>query len=245
MKKLIDSMLVVFGIVFILQSCSKTDDIQPDNFESLHLKSKYDSIRSYPGGSGLFILTIDYPENLSGNISFQLNCDPLLNASLTNTDINSNDSVFELLIEPYTTIQVKDYSIRIISSIGNYRDTAELTVSILDWSSSGLNDLVSAKLNAFDEWLCNNFPEFNFDNQSNWEIYATYPEILIVEHYTLLNDNYEFRICNHAMIPPYDWSMVWIRKRNELEAFFAARQDSTNGSIYEIPVNEYPKLFGY
>jgi hypothetical protein len=47
------------------------------------------------------------------------------------------------------------------------------------------------------------------------------------------------------MIPPDDWSMIRLRKRNEVSPFFAAKQDSTGGAFYQIPVNDYPIFQGY
>ena len=46
------------------------------------------------------------------------------------------------------------------------------------------------------------------------------------------------------MIPPYDWSMLWLRKRGEVEAIFAAKRES-DGTVYEIPVGDYPIFYGY
>ena len=48
------------------------------------------------------------------------------------------------------------------------------------------------------------------------------------------------------MIPPHDWSMIRIRKRGEIEAEIAYKQDSaTNDYVYEIPISEYPIFNGY
>ncbi len=72
----------------------------------------------------------------------------------------------------------------------------------------------------------------------------TYPEILVVEHWTFLNPTWEMRMCFHVMIPPYDWSMLTIRSRGEWDFQFAAKRES-DGTTYEIPVAEYPVMCGY
>ena len=49
---------------------------------------------------------------------------------------------------------------------------------------------------------------------------------------------------DYVMIPPYDWSMLYLRKRGTLEPIFAAKRETDN-TIHEIPVSDYPILFGY
>ena len=74
--------------------------------------------------------------------------------------------------------------------------------------------------------------------------YITYPAHLIVEHWTFLYDNWEMRICYHVMIPPYNWSMLWLRPLGELDAVFSAKRE-WNGTAYEIPICDYPTFYGY
>ena len=76
--------------------------------------------------------------------------------------------------------------------------------------------------------------------------YCTYPQTIIVSHYTFLSENWEVRFCHHEMIPPDDWSMILIRQRGEIDAEVSYKEDSSiNHSVYEIPVSEYPILYGY
>ena len=53
MRSLIKNLLIVFLIGYLI-SCNKYETNIDDY--SFKLKSKFDSIRSYPGGGGLFIL---------------------------------------------------------------------------------------------------------------------------------------------------------------------------------------------
>jgi hypothetical protein len=46
------------------------------------------------------------------------------------------------------------------------------------------------------------------------------------------------------MIPPHNWSMLWLLERGEVKPVFAAYRES-DGTTYEIPISEYPTFFGY
>jgi len=134
----------------------------------------------------------------------------------------------------------------LIAERKGYIERLKLNIEIIDWASSNnLSDLASGKKMEFINWLNQNYPNININNHTEWEIFWTYPQHIIVEHYTLLNNQYELRICCHAMIPPHDWSMIRLRERNTFTAFLSARQDTKGGLIYQIPITEYPLLYGY
>ncbi|UCF13521.1 MAG: hypothetical protein JSW06_04485 [Thermoplasmatales archaeon] len=118
-----------------------------------------------------------------------------------------------------------------------------LEVEMFNWSSDNLPDAI-IKRDELIDWLELEYPEFgNFSDKESFA-YMTYPEILIVEHWTFLCKCWEMRICYHVMIPPHDWSKICLRRRGEVNPIFAAMRES-DGTIYEINVSEYPIMFGY
>ena len=46
------------------------------------------------------------------------------------------------------------------------------------------------------------------------------------------------------MIPPYNWSKLLLRERGEVDAIFSAKRES-DGTTYEISIDEYPTFYGY
>ena len=131
------------------------------------------------------------------------------------------------------------------SSPDNYYQNEEiiLEVEIFNWTSENLPDAI-IKRDQLVNWLELDHPEFGtFSNQNNYA-YLTYPAHYVVEHWTFLYEKWEMRICYHVMIPPHDWSMVWLRPRGEFDAIFSAKRES-DGTIYEIPITEYPIMYGY
>lgn len=238
------NLLTTFLIVISLISCDKKETLIEDY--SFVLESKFDSIRSCPGGGGLFILRLQNTKNQTDSINLQLKYDDKLNAALTKNQILIDRTVFEVLIEPEGDISVSDFQIIIKGKRNVYSDSLILHVETFDWNDpEELGEIANTKKTEFVNWLNINYPEINIDNQMEWDVYSTYPQTIIVEHYTMLNDDYEIRICIHAMQPPDDWAMIRLRGRNTFDAFLAAKQDSTNGPIYQIPIEEYPLLYGY
>jgi hypothetical protein len=232
--------LVLIFFVAILLSCSKDNN----SSSTFVLRSEFDTIRSCPNGGGIFIVgLVDTASNI-GHVNLSIEALSGLNASCTRSVLNEEFPVAEIVIKPEEEISIEDHKITVRAANSTYDTTFYLTVSIYDWSAEIGEDILLKK-NEFDSWLQNEFPDLTITPGMEWEAYPTYPQILIVEHYTFLNNTYEYRICKHAMIPPYDWSMIRLRKRNEAEPLFAAKQDSTGGTMYQIPVDEYPEMFGY
>jgi hypothetical protein len=233
--------LLLITFIVILLACEQ----EKNTLSFYALESAYDSIRSCPGGGGIFIISLSAPEYTEGMVQLTIESLPDLNAICSRSEIDKDFPVADIVIKPAQTIQTGDYQINVHASNSKYDTNLYLTVSVLSWAAE-IGEGPIVKKEEYDFWLHATFPEFSIDNETEWNYaYLTYPEILIVEHVTFLNDTYEYRICTHVMIPPYDWSMIRLRKRNEAEPFFAAKQDSSGGVIYQVPVEEYPELFGY
>ena len=122
-------------------------------------------------------------------------------------------------------------------------ETILLEVEMFNWTSESLPNAI-IKRDEFIDWLEINHPEFGSFSTANSFAYITYPAHLVVEHWTFLYDEWEMRICYHVMIPPYDWSMIWLRPRGEIDAIFSAKRES-DGTTYEILVSEYPIFYNY
>ena len=118
-----------------------------------------------------------------------------------------------------------------------------LEVEMFDWSSDNLPDAI-IKRDELIDWLEIEHPEFGTFTGESCYAYITYPAHLIVEHWTFLYANWELRICYHVMIPPYDWSELCLRERGKVDAIFAAKRES-DGTTYEIPIEDYPIFYGY
>jgi hypothetical protein len=234
MKWLMGFILAIAGFI----SCNK--EIYPLS-ERFDLCVISDTIQSYPGGGGVFVAYITTGNDFQGSTQITVDSDKGLNAEISKEQLNEGDTVFELVVKPDEKLKLRNYTLQLKAiNNGEYRQL-DLVVSLVD---NGTNtEDATLKLNAFKDWLIERNPQYGSAIESDYFLYRTY-QILVVEHYTVLTPEYEIRFCYHVMIPPYDWSMIRIRKRNFIEPEFCARRE-TDGTIHEIPISEYPILFGY
>lgn len=79
-------------------------------------------------------------------------------------------------------------------------------------------------------WLADNQPELGITVDTEWDptFVSTF---LVVSHYAYWNDEWEMVIAWHNMIPPDDWTDVFLRTRGFESAYnIAFRQDSVSGN---------------
>ncbi len=210
---------------------------------------KYSYIRSYPGGGGIFIVRLLSTGIFIGDVNLYLKADPSLNASLDRNTLNSRYNIAEITIQPSESVELGTYEIDLYAAYGvSPSHTGKyvkitLEVEVMQWGPTNPSNVIS-KMDDFVEWLEAEHPELgNFSNRI-WFPYMTYPQIWIVEHWTFLDEDWEFRLAYHVTIPPYDWSKILLRRRGQWNPVLAAERDS-DGTIHEIPISEYPIMFGY
>ena len=262
--KIVRGLIIIFTLGnFIFLACSDNKSVQsgipgdsPARVESRNaesdrgfiLKPKYSYIRSYPGGGGIFIVKLFTSDNTSADFILSLRANPSLNARLDRNTLNADTSVAEITIHPSRSVEIGMYEIELRairanpSHIGVFQ-VITLEVEIFQWGPANPANVIP-KRDEFIGWLETEHPELgNFSNHI-WFPYMTYPQIWVVEHWTFLDEDWEFRLCYHVMIPPYDWSKILLRRRGEWNPVLAAMRDS-DGTIHEIPISEYPIMFGY
>jgi hypothetical protein len=240
--------LIIIVSIFLvcLIQCKKDDNnVDPNTNDAgdYTLVSKFDSIRSYPDGGGNFVVYIHPNSTFKGNVSLAIEADTRLHASINKISLNAKDTVVELTIHPDTLIEIKNYPITLNSIHNKVEKKKYLNVQIYDWQGN-YNEESNLKLNNFKDWLLAKDSKYSALFDSPKQIYMTYPEILIVEHWTYLFADYELRFCFHVMIPPNDWSRIQVRKRGSVEPELSAVR-VTDGTISIIPNSDYPRLFGY
>ena len=246
MKRITGLILVVFLVLsFNAFLASAQTTATAPTFE---LKAKYSYIRSYPEGGGIFIIYIEPDDSFKGKVFVNMVAPNALNAQLSKEVLDRGSLVTEITVNPKEKAPAKIYNIRLVAlNVEGMQvktvQKIQLEVEVFQWEA-GKNPNLDAKRDLFIEWLEQEHQEFGIFLGRSYDYYCTYPEILIVEHGTYLHPEWEIRVCDHVMVPPYDWSMLCIRKRGALEPLLAAKRESDN-TIHEIPVSEYPTFFGY
>ncbi len=233
----------------VSQSALEMNTVEPTIGEgTFNLKAKYNYVKTYPGGGGIFVLRMIPNADLVGDVALSLKANKNLAATLSTSVVSDGSNVFEVTISPTDMVQLTTYIMTVTARNQTHTETIELQVELVDWGVSNVG-IAQEKQDQFIEWLEAEHPELGtFDNQL-WDLYGTYPQILIVEHYTFLSQNWEFRVCFHVMIPPYDWSMMLLRARGEWNADLAAIRewDEASGTyvIHEILIKDYPIMDVY
>ena len=242
----------------MIAGCSSEKAVQPQNSGvatqkievpdvgtgDFTIEAKYSYIRSYPQGGGIFVLRLVPGVDLTGDVALSLSADRAIGAALDKSVVNADNAVFEITVHPKKTAVVAYYTVELTASNATGSQTIYLDVELINWDGTGISSIAQDRMAAFIDWLEIEHPELGDFSDRTWFSYMTYPGILIVEHYTFLDADWEFRMCHHVMIPPYDWAQMMIRPRGQWDPTLAAYME-TDGTIYEIPVEDYPTLYGY
>ncbi|MEI6090656.1 MAG: hypothetical protein WCR42_09410 [bacterium] len=238
-------MLFIITItVLSITSCrDKGTEPDPNDAGNYQIIPKYDSVRTYAGGGGIYVVRISPSAGFEGTVKLKLEADPKLNALLMKTTLTKNDTIAEIVIKPSSAIEIKAYTFNLVCSHANSEKRYQFKAAVYDLQNTNYEPCLE-KLNLFKNWIQSEKPEFASIFDTPARIYMTYPEIMIVEHWTLISTKYEIRFCFHVMVPPDDWSKIQIRKLGKLEPEFSAHRDSY-GNITIIPNSEYPTFFGY
>jgi hypothetical protein len=235
------------AIAFLLfASCSDLIPDYPDvpDAGSYTLSTRYSHIRSYPGGGGVFTVFIEPHTDFRGVVTLTLQADPLLGAKFSRRTLDARNRVAELVLEPDAGTTL-DSAVVLVKA--THRDSStwlSLRITMYPWSASEPGPETEL-LSMFLDWQHNTHPELiTPSDPSAYRRWITYPEHLIVEHWSFVNAAWDIRLCRHVMTPPSDWSMLLMRPMHTLAPVLAARRD-THGTIVEIPISEYPVFYGY
>lgn len=90
----------------------------------------------------------------------------------------------------------------------------------------------------FTQWLSTAHPELGIKNTTTWTGTVVNPMVLVVMHYLFLSEDWEMYLTWHVMIPPYDWSRIYLRHRyNATAPSFAFEIPSLQGQTQPIPID--------
>jgi hypothetical protein len=92
----------------------------------------------------------------------------------------------------------------------------------------------------FLQWLADNRPELGLGPDATFSGSFTAPLLLVVSHYTFYDEEWEIGLSWHVMVPPDDFSEIYLRPRDELKPTLAFRIDSWQTALEtgEVEVTE-------
>lgn len=136
--------------------------------------------------------------------------------------------VAEVWLVPDPTETDAVVSTTITASRGSVVQTASRTIKIMPMADERAAD-ARPYFDMWVAWLAANHPELGITATTKWEptFVSTF---LVVSHYAYYSDEWEMKISWHNMIPPYDWSEVYLRHRDtETKPSLDFKIDSVSG----------------
>ena len=139
-------------------------------------------------------------------------------------------AVDELCLRPDATLVETTATVTITANIQGQAAQATVNRTITVWpETDGRAHDVKPCFERWIAWLAANHPELGITAETVWqpEFVSTF---LVVSHYAYWSDEWEMVIAWHNMIPPYDWTDVFLRRRGTDQIYTVGfRQDSVSG----------------
>jgi hypothetical protein len=137
--------------------------------------------------------------------------------------------VCEVIIVPDQTGVNKILTISINGNRKGFMQTETIDIEIVDLRDD-YSELAQEMRDKFIPWLTTNHPELGISGETEWIGTIVNPRILVVMHYMFLSQKWEMYVTWHVMIPPYDWTKIYLRPRfKETQSTLAFEISSVEG----------------
>ncbi len=137
--------------------------------------------------------------------------------------------VAEVIVVPDQASTNKILTITINGYRVGFKQTETVEIEVIDWEDD-LGEVAAEMRDKFVPWLATNHPEFGITSETEWVGTIVNPGILVVMHYMFYSEDWEMYVTWHVMIPPYDWTKIYLRPRfTEKQSTFAFEISSVQG----------------
>jgi len=148
--------------------------------------------------------------------------------SINNQAIKPGE-VAEVTVIPDQTSTNKILTITINGDRSGFKQTETVDVEVIDWQDD-LGEIAAEMRDKFVPWLASNNPELGITSETEWIGTIVNPGILVVMHYMFYSENWEMYVTWHVMMPPYDWTKIYLRQRfTETQSSIAFEISSVQG----------------
>jgi hypothetical protein len=143
-------------------------------------------------------------------------------------------AVGEVWVVPDATDVDATVAVKITGTRGGVTHAVDRTIKVMPMADERSHDAQPY----FDKWvayLIASHPELGITAATTWE--PTFVSIfLVVSHYAYYTEDWEMEIAWHNMIPPDDWTVVYLRHRDtETKPSLAWKIDSVSGETEPHP----------
>jgi hypothetical protein len=144
--------------------------------------------------------------------------------------------VAEVTIIPNATTTEKSLTVTFRATRGTETWTTKRSLPVVP-GTDGRRQAAAEHLALFIPWLVAKHPELGISGGTRWQPTISGARLLIVDHYRYVSSEWEVGLSWHVMIPPYDWTEIYLRRRwSEDAPSLAFRIDSVRGATEPHPV---------
>jgi hypothetical protein len=208
-------LVMVCASMLVMLSCSSDSD-KVYNYEAslgdFQLELAADTIGSYPGGGGVFIIRLDPDSIFNNTVLISVTADTALHSELTDTTISNSYPITELAIAP-GTIDIDTFQIVLTGTCDTLVRTETLTVVMYADPGPVPQEFLDAR-DAIITWVVANYPEHGSLGGQNFSAYkATLGIIYGGTSWAFLSDTWQLRVSRPVVPdPPYT---MYLRYRGE------------------------------
>ena len=209
--------IIICAIVFPVYFLSLTNtETSPFSLNIISRPASFgDAFYAIPSQKCLFLVTIEENQTIQGSKP--------VNISATSPDCQitvfpqtiSSGKVAEVIIIPTETEVGKNVTVIIEGERDGFKQRKTVTLEVIEEEAreETLGPEAVGIRNNFTEWLSTNHPELGITSETAWTGTVVNPLILVVMHYMFLSEDWEMYVTWHVMIPPYDWTRIYLRHR--------------------------------
>lgn len=117
---------------------------------------------------------------------------------------------------------------------GTHADTATASFEVWHGEDTVEGEAIALR-DRFVAWLADAHPELEITGSTEWESRVVRPVWLVVTHYLFLSDEWEMGVSWHIMIPPSDWTRIYLRHRFDEMTPSLAFEISSRANATEPP----------
>lgn len=172
------------------------------------------TIEDVGAGSGEVFLTADFT---SGT------------ATVSPRSVSAGE-IAEVAITAAPVVDEVDATLTVTATRGDVEHIDERQVFVMP-GEDDREPIARDLLAVFAEWLEQNQPALGIAPETVFEGGLVAPRLLVVSHYLFENDEYELGISWHIMVPPDDWSELYIRPKDSLTPARAFRLSSWSTAL--------------
>jgi hypothetical protein len=192
-----------------------------------------------PGERVCFLVLVDDRDTQDGEITFAATGDGVTIESVPQT-VPAPGEVAELwvTIGPHegTSEKIANVELTVTHGGADPVDWVETRSIIVFPETDHRAQIAEQYFDFWIDWLASERPELGIDETTEWE--STFVSmLLIVSKYAYWSEEWEMVVAWHEMIPPDDFTEVYLRRRDSEAGYsLAFRQDSFSGSsaVHEI-----------